>query len=109
MTEKLKLPLKLVGNSWKYGSIYDSNGEMLAESDLECLFDVTEDNQEECEAKQTAMLEQIVKAVNMHTELVDAAFWMLDLIRLAGIGIDRVEYQKLKEISEMINKATKDG
>lgn len=53
-------------------------------------------------------IKEIQEKADMHNELVSSAFWMFDLIRCAGIGIDRFEYQKLKEIQNLLNRATKE-
>lgn len=72
------LPWSSVANSWQHTTIYDDNDRQICRLDLED-WGVTEDNQDELEKKQAAVVAYIVEAANnypaMKAALNDIA-WM---------------------------------
>ena len=64
----LHLPWKHVGHSWEEDSIYDARGKVVCRFDLNDLGEVTEENQEEMEAKQKKRIQFILDVVNKEYE-----------------------------------------
>ena len=58
-------PWHAVANSWQYTTIYDADGLPVCRFDLED-WPVTEENQQEFEKAQAALVARVIEAVNSH-------------------------------------------
>lgn len=60
----MKLPFYKIENSWSITTLYEANRVPICTFDLEVTYDVTEDNQEECNRQMQVNIDAILEKLN---------------------------------------------